>query len=216
MIDALNATVMPADVAGEIYLDIATAANFSTAQPIKVTVNMPGDALGAIRHFGPAASIYIAPGFNSSSLSVSTEEGAGDLIAPSITAQMVNMQTFNSANTTLAGSLNSVAAVASGRGIINLRGVGSGGATLVLSDLAMATVDQAPTSSINGVASGFDVVRYTGGSCNIVRRPGFLTLIPVCQEVVPPEALAVAVPSAARWTCGLESLGNFLCLPGKI
>lgn len=72
-------------------LSISLSGPLETNQTIQLTITLPSNALNAINHQGPGAEIYVAPGFQSEDLKVTTAYGAGVLYINKINATNVNI-----------------------------------------------------------------------------------------------------------------------------
>jgi hypothetical protein len=84
VIDGLNITVQPP---GE--LTITAAGPFATNRTIQLAVSLPADALAGVKHFGPSALVYVAPGFTAGGLNLASAPGAGQLYVNSVNATQV-------------------------------------------------------------------------------------------------------------------------------
>lgn len=78
---------------------------------------------------------------------------------------------------------------------------------------AGATIDQAPTSTITGTASGINSVLYSAGQCQVTSAFSTATFsLPVCTQ----SAFLSVPPPTPTWTCGIQVEGNFTCRPGTV
>jgi hypothetical protein len=193
-------------------LEITAAGPLETARPIKVTAALPPDALAGVSHGGPAADVFLAPGFDVAELALESALGAGALYANGATAARLNVAASGAGDLVArGGAFGAVSAAADGAGALYLSGVRDR-VELRLGGVARAVVDQGANSTITGFAAGLNRVAFAAGACDV--RSAFFAsaLFPVCQ----PQAFVAPPAPAPTWSCGVRVNGTFNCRPGVV
>ncbi len=189
-------------------LSITAMGPFSTNQTVQLTASLPHNALNSITHSGPNAAIYVAPGYNVSSLNVTTTFGAGDLYLQDFSAERLNIGHHGIGNLIAQGQFTTVTASSDSIAALYISGV-QDAVQLTLSSTSDAFIGQTASSIISGTAAGLNIVTYTAGKCQMTSP--FSSLANLALATCTQQAFLSIPPPQPTWTCGIQVQGNFTC-----
>ncbi|GAB4823601.1 hypothetical protein N2152v2_010647 [Parachlorella kessleri] len=217
--DAFRATVTSST------LKLASIGDFSTQQPIKVTVTLPAEALRSVASVG---TVVLAPGFAPQQLTLSSV-GSGSLVVKGLKAPNLSVSTSGTGTVVVDGTIGAVTVSSSGTSDIYLSEVTKQVALQATGTGSVVVKAASPSVSITGSLTGTSQVFYNQGQCSVTspfsqafNMPnmnfGFGIAMPrielpfsnPCQQTSQIQA-PDAVP---QWTCGLEAKGKFDCTGG--
>lgn len=151
--------------------------------------------------------MYLAPGFQSSSLALSSAYGASGISAVGLQVPSLSLSLSGVGDASLSGTIGDASATLTGTGALyldELTGTLSLNASGINDVYVTAGSDAA---TITGAIKGIGTVKHAGGTCNVTGPFSFFAS--TCESVT--AAVASPPEEAAYWTCGLNVTGAFRC-----
>lgn len=200
-IEADMASSLSATVSGS-RLSIETTGSMQANNDIKVTVSLPATALRALE-VRSSLNVYLAPGFVSKALQLTTGQLGGTIAASQLSAEQLSIFAAGLAKVTVEGRFGDVSVDAEGASSVLIAGLEKK-ATLTLSGLpTVAITANNGAATIVGTSQGSQVV-YNQGRCSV---KGLVPGVALCMKDAGLKISAFPL----RWTCKATITGASTC-----
>jgi len=181
---------------GVLYVQNEAATSSGAVQSNVVIVNVPSDALKAIKTTGNGI-VNVVSGFSVSDFDL-TSTGNGAVNVQIDVGEKLTMDAAGNGAISVSGSSGTADITTTGNGIVSLYGL-KGNADVAIAGNGVTYIGGSETTAITGTKTSFSPLTYQGASCDVT---GGSTFSPGCEKVSKPAPKSVSLPTADGQTIG--------------